>query len=63
MDAYRLPSAQALFDLGLEDYLERARLVVIEWGEGLLSSFPEAVLVKLEFVGDFRIATIERIDS
>ncbi len=59
MDAYRLSSAQALFELGLEDYLERARLVVIEWGEGLLRSFPEAVLVKLEFIGDFRMATIE----
>src|SRR5688572_5909718 len=42
IDAYRLPSTDALFDFGLEDYLERSRLIVIEWGEGLLKSFPEA---------------------
>jgi tRNA threonylcarbamoyladenosine biosynthesis protein TsaE len=58
IDAYRLPSAEALFELGLEDYLERAKLVIVEWGEGLLNYFPDALLVKLEFAGDSRIATI-----
>lgn len=48
IDAYRLPTAEALFELGLEDYLERARLVVIEWGEKLLEHYPDALLVKLE---------------
>lgn len=60
IDAYRLPSVEALFELGLEDYLQRARLVIVEWGEGLLTSFPEAILVKLEFIGDSRIATMTR---
>ncbi len=58
IDAYRLPSTEALFELGLEDYLERAILVIVEWGEGLLTSFPTAILVKLEFVNESRIATI-----
>lgn len=49
MDAYRLPSVEALFDLGLEDYLERARLVVVEWGEGLKAFFPDVLEVKLDF--------------
>lgn len=35
MDAYRLPDASSLEQLGLDDYLERARLVIVEWGEGL----------------------------
>ena len=48
IDAYRLPSADALLDLGLEDYLARARLVVAEWGEGLLKDFPDALEVRLE---------------
>lgn len=32
MDAYRLGDAALLEQLGLDDYLERARLVVVEWG-------------------------------
>jgi tRNA threonylcarbamoyladenosine biosynthesis protein TsaE len=47
IDAYRLPSAEALFELGLEDYLERARLVAVEWGEALEALFPEALVVRL----------------
>ncbi|MFO7544958.1 MAG: tRNA (adenosine(37)-N6)-threonylcarbamoyltransferase complex ATPase subunit type 1 TsaE [Trueperaceae bacterium] len=42
VDAYRLPDAAALEGLGLDAYLERARLVVVEWGEGLLAGRPEA---------------------
>jgi tRNA threonylcarbamoyladenosine biosynthesis protein TsaE len=42
MDAYRLGGADALYEFGLEDYLSRARLVVIEWGEALLKDYPEA---------------------
>jgi tRNA A37 threonylcarbamoyladenosine biosynthesis protein TsaE len=29
----------ALFELGLDDYLGRARLVAVEWGEALLDAF------------------------
>lgn len=52
LDAYRIGGdagrAEALFDLGLEDYLERARLVAAEWGEGLLKEVPDAWVVRLE---------------
>ena len=48
IDAYRLPNAETLLDLGLEDYLDRARLVVVEWGEALLKPFPDALEVRLE---------------
>jgi tRNA threonylcarbamoyladenosine biosynthesis protein TsaE len=58
IDAYRLPSTDALLDLGLEDYLERSKLVVVEWGEGLLKSFPEAWQVTLSFVGEDRKAEL-----
>lgn len=46
IDAYRLPSAQALPGLGLDDYLERSRLVVVEWGAELLELYPEALLLE-----------------
>ena len=49
IDAYRLGDADALFELGLEDYLERARLTAVEWGEGLLTTFPDALVVQLSF--------------
>lgn len=57
IDAYRLPDAEALIDLGLEDYLARARLVAVEWGEGLLSAFPDALEVRLE-LAKVRRATV-----
>lgn len=46
MDAYRLPS-DGVSQLGLDDYLERSRLVVVEWGESLVDEYPEAWLVRL----------------
>lgn len=56
IDAYRLGEArlnvtEALLELGLDDYLERARLVAVEWGEDLLELFPDALVVKLSFGG------------
>jgi len=60
IDAYRLGSAETLFDLGLEDYLARARLVAVEWGEDLLPHFPEAWAVRLELEGETRRAVVTR---
>jgi tRNA threonylcarbamoyladenosine biosynthesis protein TsaE len=59
IDAYRLPSTDALLDLGLEDYLERSKLVLVEWGEGLLKDFPDAWQVTLSFAGEDRQALLE----
>jgi tRNA threonylcarbamoyladenosine biosynthesis protein TsaE len=58
MDAYRLEGAAALEQLGLDDYLDRSRLTVVEWGEALADSHPEAWLVRLERDGDVRRATV-----
>lgn len=49
IDAYRLEDARALAQLGLDEYLDRARLVVVEWGEELLHEFPEAEFLRLDF--------------
>ncbi len=56
IDAYRLNDVQELFELGLEDYIDKARLTVVEWGEGLLEHYPEAALLELSFDGEDRIA-------
>jgi len=42
VDAYRLESDEALDALALDEYLDRARLVVIEWGGRLADRHPEA---------------------
>ena len=48
MDAYRLPDTGNVQELGLDDYLERSRLVIVEWGEPLREEYPEAWLVRME---------------
>lgn len=63
IDAYRLGSANALFELGFDDYLERARLVVVEWGEALLRAFPQATVVRLELSAQGRRAEVTRGDA
>lgn len=52
IDAYRLPSASALTGLGLDDYLDRARLVVVEWGADLAGDYPEARQLSFGFEPD-----------
>ncbi|HZJ09123.1 MAG TPA: tRNA (adenosine(37)-N6)-threonylcarbamoyltransferase complex ATPase subunit type 1 TsaE [Trueperaceae bacterium] len=52
VDAYRLESATELEALGLDDYLGRARLVVVEWGEALGDGHPEAWWLELGFGED-----------
>lgn len=58
IDAFRLADAAALEQLGLEETLERARLVVVEWGTGLLAGHPEAFWLQLDRLGQNRSATL-----
>ncbi len=50
-DAYRLRDARDLIDLGLDEYLARARFVAVEWGAGLIDSYEESHRVTLERLG------------
>ena len=60
IDAYRLADAAKLFELGLEDYLDRSWLVAVEWGEELRRMVPEAWLLELELRPDgTRSATLQ----
>jgi tRNA threonylcarbamoyladenosine biosynthesis protein TsaE len=40
-DMYRLPNADALFDIGWEDYLNRGGVCVVEWSERVSEALPE----------------------
>ena len=48
IDAYRLDHPERLLELGLDDYLDRARLVVVEWGEGLSEFYPDAWILTID---------------
>lgn len=48
VDAYRFADARDVERLGLDDYLDRSRLTVVEWGTGLLASRPEAHWIELD---------------
>jgi tRNA threonylcarbamoyladenosine biosynthesis protein TsaE len=51
VDLYRLDSAAAVDDLGLEEMANGA-VVAIEWAERLPRPFDESVTVKIEDLGD-----------
>lgn len=48
-DMYRLDSADALFDIGWDDYLERGGVCAVEWSENVADAIPpDAVRVAIE---------------
>ena len=57
---YRLHSADDLFDIGWEDYLERGGVCAVEWSENVADAMENAVTVNLEKLGEnTRRITIE----
>jgi len=55
-DMYRLGSAEELFEIGWDDYLERGGICVVEWSENVEGAFPDHT-VRVEF---FRTGDTER---
>lgn len=43
-DMYRLADADALFDIGWEDYLERGGVCAVEWSENVADAMPEGTV-------------------
>ena len=43
-DMYRLPDADALFDIGWEDYLDRGGVCAVEWSERVDDAMPADTL-------------------
>lgn len=60
IDAFRLDDARALERLGLDEYLERARVVVVEWGDALLAAYAEALHLEFDRVSGRHGATWRR---
>ena len=51
-DMYRLGSAEELWDIGWEDYLERGGICAVEWSENVSEALEEPILVTIEKLGD-----------
>ena len=59
-DMYRLHSADDLWDIGWEDYLERGGVCAVEWSENVVDALEDAITVTIEKLGaDTRRITIE----
>ena len=59
-DMYRLGSADELWDIGWEDYLERGGVCAVEWSENVSSAVQDALRVRIEKTGESsRKITIE----
>ena len=51
-DMYRLASADDLWDIGWEDYLERGGICAVEWSENVREALEDPVIVRIEKLGD-----------
>ena len=51
-DMYRLHSADELFDIGWEDYLERGGVCAVEWSENVAEALEAPVVVTIEKLGE-----------
>ena len=59
-DMYRLKSADDLWDIGWEDYLDRGGVCAVEWSENVVEAMEDAVTVTIEKTGEeSRRITIE----
>ena len=63
-DMYRLGSADDLWDIGWEDYLDRGGICAVEWSENVEEALESFLLVNIEKIGDeSRRITIEGGDG
>jgi len=51
-DMYRLRSADELFDIGWEDYLERGGVCAVEWSENVADALENPITVTIETTGE-----------
>ena len=59
-DMYRLRSADDLWDIGWEDYLDRNGICAVEWSENVEDALEGAITVTIEKLGeDSRKITVE----
>ena len=59
-DMYRLRSAEDLWDIGWDDYLDRQGVCAVEWSENVRPALEDPIVVRIEKTGEeTRTITIE----
>ena len=59
-DRYRLPSADDLWDIGWEDYLDRGGICAVEWSENVAEALENPMVISIEKLDDVtRAITLE----
>ena len=62
-DMYRLHSADDLWDIGWEDYLERGGICAVEWSENVADALEDPIVITIEKLGeDTRRITLEGVE-
>ncbi|MBQ7768853.1 MAG: tRNA (adenosine(37)-N6)-threonylcarbamoyltransferase complex ATPase subunit type 1 TsaE [Oscillospiraceae bacterium] len=51
-DMYRLRSADELFDIGWDDYLDRGGVCAVEWSENVIDALEDPIVVNIEKLGE-----------
>ena len=51
-DMYRLRSAEDLWDIGWDDYLDRGGICAVEWSENVADAMEDAISVTIEKTGE-----------
>ena len=51
-DMYRLASAEDLWDIGWDDYLDRNGVCAVEWSENVREALEDPVIVRIEKISD-----------
>ncbi len=51
-DMYRLRSADDLFDIGWDDYLERGGICAVEWSENVWDALEDPITVTMDKLGE-----------
>ncbi len=51
-DMYRLRSAEDLFDIGWDDYLDRGGICAVEWSENVWSALESPLVISIEKLGE-----------
>jgi len=54
VDLYRLQGTRDLYSIGLDDFLGREGVTIVEWSERLPFALPEATVIEIEDSGDDR---------
>jgi tRNA threonylcarbamoyladenosine biosynthesis protein TsaE len=52
VDLYRLDGVRDLYSIGLDDFLGKEGVTIIEWSERLTFGFPKAIEIDIEDAGD-----------